>query len=112
MEFIKKLFRREEAIIPTPSQSISGLDPIVVQAIEILYPDTEMQEQAINFSLHFLKHKKGDSLNLLAALSMGITDLDSPLLDNGKFWLDVMYPDFSNMKAAKKWLKSLTKPQN
>ena len=112
VEFIKKLFSREEPFIPTPSQSIPGLDPMVVQAIEILYPDTEVQKQAIDFSLQFLKDKKGGVLNLLAALSIGVIDLDSPLLDNGKFWLDVMYPDFYNLKAAKKWLKSITKSQS
>ena len=112
MSFIKKLFSREEPFVPTPSQSIHGLDPMVVQAIEILYPDPDFQKQAIDFSLKFLKDKKGGTLNLLAALSMGIMDIDAPELSNGKFWLDVMYPDFANMKSATKWLKSITKPQS
>jgi len=32
MRFIKKLFSTEEPFVPTPSQSIPGLDPMVVQA--------------------------------------------------------------------------------
>ena len=110
MGIIKKLFSRAEPFIPTPSQSIPGLDPMVVQAIEILYPDPDFQKQAIDFSLKFLKNKQDGILNLLAALSMGIIDIDAPELNNGKFWLDVMYPDFANMKSAKQWLKSIAKP--
>ena len=112
MGFIKKLFSREEPFVATPSQNIPGLDPMVVQAIEILFPDPDLQKQAIDFSLKFLKDKKGGLLNLLAALSMGIIDIDAPELNNGKFWLDVMYPDFANLKSAQKWLKSITKPQS
>lgn len=112
MGFIRKLFSREEPFIPTPSQSIPRLEPMVVQAIEILYPDPDFQKQAIDFSLRFLEAEKGGTLNLLAALSMGIIDIDAPELNNGKFWLDVMYPDFANMKAATKWLKSIIRPQS
>jgi hypothetical protein len=112
VQFIKKLFNTEEPFVPTPTQSIPGLDPMVVQAIEILYPDPDFQKQAIDFSLKYLKGEKGVSLNLLAALSVGIIDINAPELNNGKFWLDIMYPDFANMKSAKKWLKSITKPQS
>ena len=112
MSFFKKLFSKEEPFTPTPTQDVPGLDPLVVHAIENLFPNIEVQNQAFDFSLKFLDSKKGDILMLLAALSFGIIDIDSPTLNEGKFWMEAMSPNFSNMKAAKKWVKSRTKSQD
>ncbi len=110
MGFFKKLFNKEESFVPTPTQDVPGLDPLVVQAIENLFPDTEIQKQALDFSLKFLDTKKGNTVSLLAMLKMGVLDIDNPLLDNGRFWMDAMH-DIPDMKSAKKWVKSITKSQ-
>src|SRR6266540_6496642 len=86
MGFFKNLFSKEEPFVPTPTQDVPGLDPLVVQAIENLFPDTEIQKQALDFSLKFLDTKKGNTVSLLAMLKMGVLDIDNPLLDNGRFW--------------------------
>ena len=111
MSVFKKLFNKKEPFLHTPNQEVPGLDPLVVHAIENLFPNTEVQNQAFEFSLQFLESKKGDILMLLAALSMGIIDIDSPNLNDGRFWMEAVHPNFSNMKAAQRWVKSRTKPQ-
>jgi len=110
MGFFKKLFNTEEQFVPTPTQDVPGLDPLVVHAIENLFPDTEVQKQALDFSLKFLQTKKSNTVSLLAMLKMGILDIDNPLLVNGRFWMDAMH-DIPDMKSAKKWVESITNPQ-
>lgn len=44
MGFLKSLFGKKEELegepfLPTPTQAVPGLEPIIVQAIENLYPD-------------------------------------------------------------------------
>jgi len=111
MSFFKNLFNKEEPFVPTPTQDVPGLDPLVVHAIENLFPDTENQKQAFDFSQKFLQTKKGNTVSLLAMLKMGILEIDNPLLSNGRFWMDAMH-DISDMRSAKKWVQSLTKSQD
>jgi len=111
MSFFKNLFSKEAQFVPTPTQDVPGLDPLVVHAIENLFPDSEIQKQAFDFSLKFLQRKEGNTVSLLAMLKMGIIEIDNPLLENGRFWMDAMH-DIPNMKSAKKWVESITKSQD
>jgi hypothetical protein len=116
ISFFKNLFSKGESFIPTPTQSIPGLEPIVVQAIENLYPDIEDQKQAFKYSLEYKeKLKREDTLGLLAMLAYSKGKMEQ--LPNPKLWLDGHFrveeisPIFSKMKDAEEWVKSITKTQ-
>jgi len=108
-------FNKEEPFVPTPTQDIPGLDPLIVHAIENLFPDVDVQKQAFDFSLKFLDTKKGNTVSLLVVLKMGILDMDALVFDEGsdedRFWMEAYYI-LPNMKAAKRWVKSITKSYN
>jgi hypothetical protein len=125
--FLESLFGKKEKpegepFIPTPTQDIPGLEPIVVQAIENLYPNLEDQKMVFDYALKFYQvskvSKKGLTRALLAVLqySNGSTkeliDLDSPNLSVliYRVQADAGYY-FPNMVAAEKWVKSITKTQ-
>ena len=121
MNFFKNLFsktEKSEPFVPTPTQTIPGLEPIVVYVIEILFPNIDDQKKVFDYSIKFKERKIGDDVMLLAVLALSkgkiesLTDLDAPYINNSKFWLDITVPDFSSMKSAQKWVKSLTRPQN
>jgi hypothetical protein len=109
MSFFKNLFSKSEPFVPTPTQTVPGLEPIVVQAVENLYPNTEDQKQAFTYLLK--QSKDCDTLLLLALLSYSKTakrfEEPAPIHDY-HFLVDF---SFRNMKAAEKWVKSITKPQ-
>ncbi len=58
MSFFKNLFGKSEPFVPTPAQIVTGLDPIVVQVIENLYPKAEEQKLIFDHSLLFKKKFK------------------------------------------------------
>src|SRR5215510_10308927 len=115
MGFFKKLFSKEESFVPTPTQQVPGLEPLVVQAIENLFPNVEDQKQAFDYSLKYTEGKKRNTLLLLCLLSYSkgkiekLVDLNSPLLHDMHFMVDEIQPIFPNMKAAEDWVKSTTK---
>ena len=41
MSFFKRIFSKDEPFLPTPTQEVPGLDPLVVQVAEILFPNPE-----------------------------------------------------------------------
>lgn len=43
MSFFKNLFGKGEAFVPTPTREVPGLEPLVVQVAEILFPNSEDQ---------------------------------------------------------------------
>ena len=43
MSFFKNLFGKDEPFVPTPTQEVPGLDPLVVQVAETLFPNPEDQ---------------------------------------------------------------------
>ena len=121
MSFLKNLFSRGESFVPTPTQSVPGVEPIVVQAIENFFPNLEDQQKAFQYSLKYYQ-RKNDTRILLALLaytkgpdSKGhvevLVDLDSGLLSNFHFMMDEIEPIFPNMKAAEEWVKSISKSQ-
>lgn len=122
MSFFKNLFSKSEPFVPVPTQAVPGIDPIVVQAIENLYPKIEDQKLVFDHSLRFKKKFKDhpihgkDNLSLLAFLKMseGRTEkfidlMNLPYLDNYQIWNDMIQPVLPNMKAAEQWVKSITK---
>ena len=116
MSFSKHLFSQGESFVPTPTQEIPGIQPIVVQAIENLFPGIEDQKYTFNYVLKLgerwgtyrqprwllslLYYSKGKLENLI--------DLNSPLLTDGRFMVDEFEPVFSNMKDAEEWVKLIT----
>jgi hypothetical protein len=121
MGFLKNLFNKGESFVPTPTQSIPGLEPIVVQAIENLFPDTEDQKKAFTYALDFkgseyAVKRFGTSKNnlhaLLALLAMSngkigkLPDWSDPLLSSRE-----IFDTFLTMKKAEAWVKSITKSQ-
>jgi hypothetical protein len=113
MNFFKNLFgnanRKEEPFVPSPIQTIPGLEPIVVYTVEILYPSTEEQKYAFTYLLK--QTEENDTLAQLSLLRMGIKNLESIMEKNPALTIRyaVYSEGFSNMKAAKKWVKSITK---
>ena len=121
MSFFKNLFSKGEPFVPTARQSVPGLDPIVVQAIENLYPEIEDQKVIFDYSLQFREKYKDnpvhrDNLSLLAFLKMSEGDtqefinlMNLPYLGNYQVWHDMVQPVLRNMKAAEQWVQSITK---
>ena len=113
MCFFKNLFggrnTREEPFIPTPTQTIPGLEPIVVHAVEHLYASIEEQKHAFAFLLeHAEEH---DVLDQLSLVRMGIKNLEKIMKENPSLTIRyAIYTErgFTNMKAATKWVKSIT----
>jgi hypothetical protein len=110
MSFFKNLFGNanldEEPFLPV--QTISGLEPIVVYAIEHLCPSIEEQKYTFTY---LLKHtEENDTLGQLTLLRIGIKYLENLMEKNPS--LTVRYAVYSerfpDMKAAKKWVKSIT----
>ena len=119
MGFFKSLFGKKDEpkgqpFVPAPSQNIPGLEPIVVQAIENLYPDVEDQQRAFKYSLEYKGTEYATTLKLLAILadSKGkIEQLYSPTVwSDGRFNVELS-DTFAKMKDAEAWVKSITKPQ-
>ena len=122
MSFFKNLFRKREAFVPTPIQVVPGLDPIVVQAIENLYPGIEDQKLIFDRSLRYKEKFKDhpihgrDNIPLLAFLKMseGRTEkftelMNLPYLDHYQIWNDLIQPVLPNRRAAEQWVQSITK---
>ena len=118
MSFFKNLFRKGESFVPTPTQSIPGLEPIVVQAIENLFPDVEDQKKAFTYALEFkgseLVGDKNSTRKLLAMLADTngkIESLPKPTVWSiPQFHFD-LGDIFPRMKDAEAWVKSITKPK-
>jgi hypothetical protein len=126
MNFFKKLFSKEkpqeesyEPYVPAPTQQVSGLEPIVVQAIENLYPNIEDQKQAFEFSIRYKQYQKSsDTLVLLLALlsySNGkiekLLATEPDAIRNYQFMIDEIGSRFPDMKAAEAWVKSISRTQ-
>ena len=117
MGFFKKMFSKGEPFIPTPTQQVPGLDPIVVQAVENLFPDRAEQIEVFQDLLE--KSKTAETYILLSLLEICGKNIDSyraymkmPYMTPfGKHSEYPIYRDggFSNMKQAEKWVKSITK---
>lgn len=115
MNFLKSLFgnknSKEEPFVPTPTQTVPGLEPIVVHAVEQLYPGIEEQQHAFTF---LLKHtEENHTSSQLSILRWGIEHLEKLMDKNPSVTVRyAVYSEggmFPTMRAAKKWVKSITK---
>ena len=123
MSFLKSLFGKKgesegEPFIPSPTQEVPGLDPIVVQAVENLYTDVEQQKKVFEYAINYTrtykeKIKRDDTKGLLAILAYSNGRIES--LPDPSLWffgrsrieeIDNMFP---KMKNAEEWVKSITK---
>ena len=125
MSFLKNLFSKKgepegESFIPSPTQNIPGLEPIIVQTIENLYPDIEQQKKVFKYAVDYIlaykeKIKRDDTKGLLAMLAYSngrIESLPSPSLwFDGRFRIEEIDNMFRKMNDAEEWVKSITKSQ-
>jgi hypothetical protein len=118
MGFFKNLFGKGESFIPTPTQEVSGIPPIVVQTVEILFPNIDEQKQAFTCILELGKEGRAfrDPRLLLALLSYSdgkIRELQTAAsrTSSPHFWGEEIAPIFPKMKAAEDWVKSIAKSQ-
>lgn len=125
MSMLQKLFGKgkpkEEAFIPTPTQHIPGLDPLIVQAVENLFPDKNVQEAFFEGLQKYLQN--ANTLIVLALLSMTKADdviaskkyvlgtLSTPVLGTTTRYFIMRDCDFHDMKGAETWVRSITKVQ-
>jgi len=121
MGFFKNLFSKGESqgesFIPTPTQEVPGISPIVVQAIEIVFPNIDDQKLVFNCILELEKRGRTfrDPRLLLALLSYSNGNIEklqgSASVTHYHFWVEEIEPIFPKMKAAEEWVKSITKSQ-
>ena len=115
MNFFKKLFSKNTA---PPIKNIPGIEPIVVQAVESLFPHVNTQKNTFECILEFKKDRKGvaDLKTLLALLKYSKGDLElfrkSAWQSHPHFWMDEISHIFRTMEDAEKWVKSLSESQN
>lgn len=115
MSFFRNLFEKEEPFVPAPTQTVPGLQPIVVQAIEIQYPNAEDQKKVFEYSLK-LQQMKGtsSSLEILALLAQSEGRIENLVVftpeyvNTYQFYEEQIAPVFPNKKAAEKWVRSIT----
>ena len=122
MGFLKSLFGKKEEqesepFVPTPTQDVPGLEPIIVQAIENLYPDVEQQKKVFKYALDYIrtykeKIKRDDTKGLLALLAYSNGRIErlpsSSHWFDGRFRIEEIDNMFPKMKNAEEWVKSIT----
>ena len=118
MGFFKKLFGKNETVSPAPNQNEPELEPIVIQAIENLYPNVADQTKAVEYSIRYKKYQKADTLRLLLSLlaySNGsiekLLGTEPDAIRSYQFMLDEIAPRFPDLRAAEDWVRSITKTQ-
>ena len=118
VQFLKSFFENpfRKRYIPTPSQDIPGIQPLIVQAIENLFPNRDDQKYAFDYVLKLKEKGKGyDTKIILALLSRSngnienLLGVDSPYMGNYHYMEDMIVPIFPKMKDAEEWVKSITK---
>ena len=116
MSFFKKLFSKGESFVPGPTQEISGLQPIVVQAIENLFPGREDQNYVFDY-VRKLEGMWGTYRHPRWALAVlyysngkveSLIDLDWSSLMDPRFRVDEFEEIFSNKREAEEWVQLLT----
>lgn len=122
MDIFRNLFRKSEPFVPATTQSVPGLDPIVIQAIENLYSTPEDQKLVFDYARSFKEKFKDhpihgrDNISLLAFLKLSdgkrekfIELMNLPYLDHYQIWNDMIQPVLPNQRAAEEWVRSITR---
>jgi hypothetical protein len=116
----KKKEGEGEAFIPAPAQAISGLEPIVVQAIESLFPDLGQQEMVMKYALDYKRECRSKTgrddlkglLSMLAYSKGRAESLPAPSRwFDGRFRIEEIDHVFRGMKDAEEWVRSIVKTQ-
>ncbi len=116
MDFFNKFFGRDETFVPTPNQQVTGIPPIVVQAIENLFPNIDSQKYAFDYVIQL--KEKGKTYHeprlLLAILFYSKGSIrklpDMKAVGDYYFMMDEIEHIFPKRKDAEEWVKSITKP--
>ena len=101
-----------------PEKNRPGIEPIVVEEVESLFPDIDTQKKMFECIIEFKKDRKGvaDLKTLLALLkySKGDSELfrKSAWQSHPHFWMDEISHIFRTLEDAEKWAKSLSESQN
>lgn len=99
-------------------QKISGIEPIVLQAVAYLLPDPTTQRDAIDVIVEFTQKRQSvaDPITHLALLYYSNGDVEklrkSAWQSHPHFWMDEIVPIFRTMKDAQEWVWSLSNPQH
>jgi hypothetical protein len=125
MSFFKSLFAKvkpkEDPSIPAPTQNVPGLDPMIVLAIENLFPNEEVQKEFFDGIQRYIQN--ANTLIVLALLSMTKADdvyaskeyvlgtLSKPVIGTNTHYFIMRDCDFRDMTGATKWVKSIIRPQ-
>ena len=117
MGFFKNLFSKGETFVATPTQDVPGIQPIVVQAIENLFANTDDQKHAFNYVriVQEIGRPYRDPRLQLALLSYSngkierLIDPNSQLIRDGRFMGEEIESIFPKMKNAEEWVASITR---
>jgi hypothetical protein len=116
MGFLKNLFGKRESFVPTPTQEIHGIQPIIVLAVENLFPDRQDQNYVFDY-IRKLEGMWGTQRHPRWALAMlyysngkkeNLIDLSSPSLMDPRFRVDEFEEIFFNNKESQEWVQLLT----
>jgi len=115
MSFFKKIFGKNAT---TSIKNIPGIEPIVVQAVENLFPDDSIQKEVFKSILEFKKGRTNATTTqtILALLKYSNGDLElfrrSAWQSHPHFWMDEISHIFNTMEDAEKWVRSLSESQH
>jgi len=115
MNSFKKLFNKNTT---PPIKSIPGIEPILVQAVEHIFPDANIQKDAFEFILELKERRKGvaDLKTLLALLKYSDGDFEkfkkSSWQSHPHFWMDEISHIFRTVEDAENWVESLSESKN
>ena len=107
MNLFKKLFSKNTAL---PIKTIPDIEPIVVQAVENLFPDANDQQKTFEYILELKKDRKGvtDLKTLLALLKYSKGDVElfrkSAWQSHPHFWMDEISHIFRTIEDAENWV--------
>ena len=115
MSFFKKIFGKKAT---ASIKNIPDVEPIVVQAVENLFPDDIIQKEVFKSILEFKKGRTNTATpqTILALLKYSEGDLElfrkSAWQSHPHFWMDEISHIFRTMEDAEKWVRSLSESQN
>jgi hypothetical protein len=96
-------------------RNIPEIEPIVVQAVEALFPDMDTRKSVFKIILQIIRERKGiaDPKTQLALLRYSCGDVEkfreSAWQSHPHFWMDEIGQIFPAMKDAEAWVRSISK---
>ena len=110
MSFLKNLFGKEEPFVPVPTQEIPGLEPLVVQVAETIFPNPEDQQVVFRDLLA----AKADSMHDLVTIRLNILFYSDGKIDEfSRMVIKIKdldpIRDIWSFKDVKKWAVNVIK---